>query len=81
MKKYSTVIEDYFENVIKKSWSWARLTEEEQKQFINMNVFNKIKGNNNTRIEWLHTIYQAYLIALGYKPIGWREVEKDIPQF
>ena len=52
------------------------LTEEEQKRFINMNVFDRIKGNDQTRIEWLNTIYHSYLYALGYKPIGWREPEE-----
>ena len=49
------------------------MTEEEQKRFINMNVFDKIKGNDATRVEWLNTIYFSFLHALGYQPIGWRE--------
>lgn len=81
--KNSTVVEDYFQNVIKKSWTWNRLTDEEQKRFVDMNVFDKIKGNDKTRMEWLHTIYHSFLCALGYKAIGWRETEeeKEIPQF
>ena len=75
MKKYSPVVEEYFQNTIKKSWTWERLTSEEQQRFIDMNVFDKIKGNDQTRVEWMYTIYQSYLIALGYKPIGWREGE------
>lgn len=73
MKKYSNAVEDYFQRVIKKSWTWEKLTEEERQRFINMNVFDRIKGNDATRVEWLNTIYQAYLIALDYKPIDWRE--------
>lgn len=69
----STAVPDYIETVIKKSWTWARLTEEERKRFLSMEIFDEIKGNDRTRIEWLHTIYNAYLTALGYKPIGWRE--------
>lgn len=69
----STAVPDYIETVIKKSWTWARLTEEERQRFLSMEVFDEIKGNDRTRIEWLHTIYNAYLTALGYKPIGWRE--------
>ena len=30
MAKYSSVVEEYFQNVIKKSWTWNRLTEEEK---------------------------------------------------
>ena len=69
----STAVPDYIETVIKKSWTWARLTEEERQRFLSMEIFDEIKGNDRTRIEWLHTIYNAYLTALGYKPIGWRE--------
>lgn len=81
--KYSNVVENYFQNVIKKSWTWARLTEEEQKRFIEMNVFDKIKGNDKTRIEWFNTIYYSFLYALGYKYTGWRETEeeKEMPRF
>lgn len=71
--KYSSVVEDYLQEVIKKSWTWDKLTEEERQRFMNMNVFYKIKGNDKTRIEWLNTIYHSFLSALGYKPIGWRE--------
>lgn len=75
--KYSSAVEDYFQNVIKKSWTWSSLTEEEQKRFIDMDVFDKIKGNDKTRVEWLNTIYRSFLSALGYKPIGWREGEEE----
>ena len=73
MAKYSPVVENYLQNVIKKSWTWEKLTKEEQRRFIDMDVFDRIKGNDKTRVEWLNTIYQSFLSALGYKPIGWRE--------
>lgn len=46
-------------------------------------AFERIKGNDKTRIEWLCTIYESYIEALGYKPIGWRETaeEKEMPRF
>ena len=83
MAKYSSVVEEYFQNVIKKSWTWNRLTEEEQRQFINMNVFCIIKGNDKTRVEWLNTIYHSFLCALGFgdNPCTWRDTEENIPQF
>lgn len=83
MIKYSNAVENYFQNVIKKSWTWEKLTEEEQDRFINMTVFDRIKGNDQTRVEWLYTIYHTFLCALGYKPIGWRETEeeKEMPMF
>ena len=77
-KKYSSAVEDYFQRVIKKSWTWEKLTEQEQERFINMNVFDKIKGNDKTRVEWLNTIYTSFLIALGYKVVGWREEESNL---
>lgn len=30
MKKQSNVVENYFKNVIKKSWGWEKLTNEER---------------------------------------------------
>ena len=51
MAKYSSVVEEYFQNVIKKSWTWNRLTEEEQRRFIDMDVFDIIKGNDKTEVE------------------------------
>ena len=71
--RYSNAVENYFQNVIKKSWTWGKLTAEEQQRFIDMNVFDKIKGTDKQRVEWLNTIYKSYLAALNYKPLGWRE--------
>lgn len=79
--KYSNVVESYFQNIIKKSWTWQKLTQEEQQRFIDMDVFDKIKGTDKQRVEWLITIYTAFLSALGYKPIGWREEDEEIPMF
>ena len=81
--KWSSVVENYFQNVIKHSWTWKRLTEEERQRFINMDVFERIRGDEQTKIEWLCTIYASYIEALGYNPIGWRETaeEKEMPRF
>ena len=81
--KCSNVVENYFHNVIKHSWTWKRLTEEERQRFINMDVFERIRGDEQTKIEWLCTIYASYIVALGYKPVGWRETaeEKEMPRF
>lgn len=79
--KYSNAVENYFQNVIKKSWTWAKLTQEEQQRFIDMDVFDKIKGADKQRIEWFNSIYHAFLVGLGYKPIGWREEDEEIPMF
>lgn len=83
MAKYSPITEDYFQNVIKKSWTWSKLTKEERQRFIDMDVFDRIKGNDQTRVEWLYTIYHSFLSALGYTVTGWRETEteKEMPKF
>ena len=74
MKKDSTVVSNYIEKVIKKSQTWCKLTEEEQKRFMDMTIFDRIRGSDQTRASWTNTIYFAYISALGYKPIGeWRE--------
>ena len=73
MAKHTMAVENYFQEVIKKSWTWERLTEEEQKRFVDMDVFDRIKGNDKTRVEWLNTRYHSFICALGYQPIGWRE--------
>ena len=81
--KYTNVVEDFFQRVIKKSWTWERLTDEERKRFIDMTVFEEIKGSNKTRTEWFCSIYIAFLCGVGYTPIGWRETqeEKQMPKF
>ena len=76
MKKQTSIVSDYIERVIKKSWTWEKLTDDEKKRFLDMNVFDRVKGNDATRIEWLNTIYTAFLDALEYKPIGWREASE-----
>ena len=74
MKKDSTVVKNHIDNVIKKSQTWNKLTEEEQKRFMDMTIFDRIRGSDQTRVSWTNTIYFAYISALGYKPIGeWRE--------
>ena len=80
MEKYSPVVVDYFQNVIQKSWTWSRLTDEERTRFAEMNAIDRIYGNGKMRIEWLNTIYEAFLCGLGYEPIGWRETE-EVPKF
>ena len=80
--KYSNAVENYFKNINKKSCTWEKLTEEERKRFINMHEFDKIKGNDKTRIEWFNSIYHAFLVGLDYKAIGWREESiEEIPLF
>lgn len=69
-------IDDYFQNVIKKSWTWNRLTKEERQRFIENIDIENIKGADKTRIEWFNSLYYAYLIGLGYNSVNWIEDEE-----
>ena len=69
------VVYNYFENVISKSWTWQRLTDDERKRFESCIDFSKIKGTARQRVEILNMVYAAFLQGVGYKPIGWREAE------
>lgn len=76
-RKISSAVEDYFQAVIKKSWTWAKLTEQEKQRFIDGNDFDVICGNDKQRVEWLNSMYHAFLMGCGYEPIGWRENEPE----
>lgn len=69
--------------ILESSWTYARLTKLERTKINETLIFCKLYGNNRQQIcEQLHTIYLAFLIALDYEPIGWREPNKDeIPLF
>lgn len=68
---------NYFETVIKKSWTWAKLTEEEKFNFIYLLNFDKIKGTAKNRIEVFNLVYHAFLVGLGYNPTSWREENEN----
>jgi hypothetical protein len=65
-------VENYFQKVTKKSWTWQKLTEEEKERFITLN-FDLITGTAKKRMVIFNLVYHAFLVGLGYKPIGWRE--------
>lgn len=72
------VVENYFNTVIKKLWSWEKLTEE-RKRFVNMeNIFNKIEGKRKVKEKWINTIYKAFLYGLGYDGWNWRQLEDTL---
>lgn len=69
---------DFYE-MIQKSWTWERLTKEEQKRFRrrleSFDCYGRIKGSYETRYEHCHQLYQMFLEALCYDPLHWREPE------
>lgn len=82
MQKHDKAMEDFFNNVIKKAWTWEKLTEEEKEKFCDMDVFKMIKGDDDTRTTWLSTIYSAYVYGLGFDGIAWRKEDREeIPLF
>ena len=80
MDNKETAIQEYFIDVIQKSWTWERLTEEEKQRFLEIDV-SRVYGTAAQRVRTFNTVYHAYLLGLGYMPIGWREAAEDIPQF
>lgn len=66
-----------FLEMIKESWTYARLTEEERQRFLDTVEWaygqGYIKGDFQTRYGIMQCIYDAFLAALDYKPTGWRE--------
>ena len=83
VKKKEEAMQNYI-SMIQNSWTYARLTEKEQKQllevFNRLENLNRLKGSYNQRVEFLNEVYYAFLVALGYQPMGWRGKE-DVPQF
>ena len=62
--------------MIKNSWTWERLTDQERVAFIDTVNFAQTRGIRGTyeqRWEILNLMYRTLLNTLGYSPIGWRE--------
>ena len=64
-------------DMIYDSWTWQKLTREEQGLFLrrinNRPCKDIIKGSFNQRYEILQQLYFMYLLGLGYRATGWRE--------
>ena len=81
MKKDKEYAVSEFEEMIKNSWTYARLTADEQKRlsafFSEVDCYDRVKGSYESRWEQCHLMYQAFLTALDYQAIGWREPGDD----
>ena len=78
-------VRDYFTDMIKQSWTYAKMTESERKRIVDM-IYSKrtedcLKGSYKQRWEILQAIYNSFLMGLDYQPIGWREDLDEIPLF
>jgi len=72
---------DFYRRICK-SWTWGRLSEEEQIKCADSLLRVPLEGTEDTMVEILHTVYAAFLDGTGYKPIGWREpAGEDHPKF
>lgn len=64
-----------------KSWTFNRLTQDEQKRCILALVSKIIKGTRAQRWEQLQHVYRVFLDSCGYTPTGWREANTTAPTF
>ncbi len=70
-----------FRTMVSNSWTFSRLTEKEKNDVMYLLSDNHpqtreaLKGTKTHCWSILQAIYSSYLMALDYKPIGWRESE------
>lgn len=80
-EKEKTLIE--FRDMIKKSWTYDRMAQEEKDNIMDVLSYNDIrtiealKGTKKQCWAILQAIYSSFLAALNYKPTGWRETEEE----
>ena len=75
-KVKENVFKDHLD-MIKNSWTYARLTNEEKERLEELYykncVRNSIKGTYNQRYETLNILYSVFLSGVGYTNGNWRE--------
>lgn len=68
-----------FMEMIKRSWTWGRMTEDEHKRYLEAVErgfeLGQIKGSYKDRWDALRLTYSMFLAALEYEPSGWRDKE------
>lgn len=79
MKDKENAKRDYIE-MMKQSWTYDRMTEDEKKGLLEAVKFAKVAGAYDTRWSILQSINYAFLLALGYKGGDWRK-KADEPLF
>ena len=86
MKNKEDAVKD-FANMIRNSWTYGRMTKEEQAKVIDLLFWDTpcvkaIKGSYLDRWRTCQAIYSAYLSGIGYTPYGWREDSTEpVPTF
>lgn len=70
---------DDFREMIMKSWTYERMTEEETGKLFSVMEWAKsqgmITGTHKQRWMTLSAIYHSFLAGIGYSGPGWRENE------
>ena len=76
MKDKELAKQEYLE-MIKKSWTWAKLTEKEKDRFLllldNPCSTTVIKGDYDQRWDACEALYHTFLVGLDYDPLNWRD--------
>ena len=81
MKNKDNVLYD-FNDMIKNSWTYEKMTEDEQNNWFEKVVNNVrtekcLKGTYIQRWEILQAMYNAYLVGIGYTDFNWRCNDED----
>lgn len=64
----------YIENVYKKSWTFEKLTQNDQNKILDILYNLKLYGNDIKQLSCeMQQVYCAFLEALDYTYNGWRE--------
>ena len=73
-----------FIDMIRNSWTWARMTENEQNRLLeslcNSRTKDALKGNFDQRWKVLNALYGVYLDGIGYDGMNWREPKQIDPR-
>ena len=79
-KPKETAVNDFLE-LIRKSWSYGRMTEKEREsmeEVFTSSLFEKaIAGTRKQRFAICHAVYFSYLEGIGYTGAGWRDDTKQ----
>ena len=79
-KNKDFVFTDYLK-MIKNSWTYARMTQEEKEKIEELltsgRIKEDIKGTYKQRYNALNGVYYAFLIGIGYDNFDWRG-EKNV---
>lgn len=81
MKDKNLAKQEWLE-MIQKSWTWEKLTEEERNKFLELLEHPcssvVIRGNYDERWEACEALYHTFLEGLGYDPLNWRESQPTV---